>query len=233
MEKKYEMIIRRHEKTGAGQDSDRITVQGFGEAYQKGIDYRLMNPDSIIEVYASSEVQRTMTTAYAWMIGMGVFPGHLRKDEKLFFSLPKEKKQIIRGMTDPMKQYEILFNDPSVQPFVEESGKAFADYVVRELNMPRLPEHSFRNLTIHNGPPINAGYLVLAGKPVNFDSLVGSSGIFCEGQGFDVSLRQDGSLSVVELSVMGKKEEFSLEEITGRSRFKGWNGGSLEFDPRS
>jgi hypothetical protein len=216
----YEIIVRRHEKTMPSPNNDTITQEGFGLAYKRGMEYRAKNQGAIFDVFASSGAQRTVTTAYAWMAGLGISPAHLRKDDRLFFNLPNEKKQAIRILKDPAEQYKLLFDDPLVQPYVEESGRSLANYVVGMLNTPRMPEHAFRDVTIHNGPPINAGYLILTGKPVNYESLISSSGIFNEGEGFDVMLRKDGSLSIVEIAIeipsIKKTEEFSLEEITQR-----------------
>ncbi len=211
-------LIRRHEKTAKGPDGkklDKPTPEGFANAYKKGGDLLNKYPDSKFLAF-HSKADRTRIAAVAWLLGAESKVIQPSYDPLLdSVAMDHEAKQKLRDMSDKHEQYRKIFE--LYTPELIECGKNISQSIYNE----SAYVHSFTDqpepdmaIKITHGPIIDVAFLTILGKPVSYESALEHTGLFKEGEGFDVAVRQEGSLYIADLSIGDSiKKTRPLEEL--------------------
>ena len=219
-DKKYDLIqvVRRHGKTMKGKDGkklDQPTPDGVARLYAFGKELREQFPD--YEIFGThSEADRTYISVASVLMGAGVAPvdGYLTKTGALnVLAVPKEELNVLRNMKDVDARTQKIFDD--LRPVAEEAGTRIAKYLVGSLQSSVEQEREVLNVTFSHGPPMEAAYLVLTGQPISYDNVIAMGGIPAE-TGFDLGLRKDGLLDVVDVKLPERKVmTYSLADLVG------------------
>jgi hypothetical protein len=215
-------LIRRHEKTQKGPDGkklDKPTPEGLANAYRKGMDVKRDYPEHVVNGY-HSKTDRAYDACAAWLMGADALPVHenIGYDPGLdSINIDHETRSKIRDMPDKEKQMRLIFSE--LKPQLEEAGKRIANSLIERCQqyIQSGGEAPSVDVKVTHGPVIDAAYLTLIGQPITYENAMRETGIFNEGEGFDVTLRK-GNFYVVELQAKGKKVVHKLDKLAENTR---------------
>ncbi|MCX6707953.1 MAG: hypothetical protein NT001_07540 [Candidatus Woesearchaeota archaeon] len=226
-------MIRRHEKTDRSLDgklADRPTPEGFANAYRKGIELGEQYGSKGFEIRGvHSGTCRTFQCCTAYLLGAGValLPNISYSSRLNMISLSEQESDYMRNIKDKEEQYHTIFTRYLKE--LTAAGSNVADFVISQCenykmrgmrckgNLSLSPFPSL-NVELSHGSVMDAAYLILSGKEVNFDNAARETGFFPEGEGFDVAFpfQKFNGIYRAEIMLKGKPEIYPLEELRER-----------------
>ncbi len=213
-----ENIIRRHEQTDAlasGLKADRPTPNGLALAYQKGIAVRNKYPDSEMKGY-HSETHRTKLCCAAWMMGTGNELDTLRADPLLnLMQISSAELEKLRNIHDVEVHERTLFERYHDQ--VLAAGKNVLRHITHNLfeyHQRREEQRKPRvNISISHGPPMDAAYVLMIARPLTYEVVMQETHVIQEGEGFNLTLFEEGKTSLIELCYQERKRIYRVDEL--------------------
>jgi hypothetical protein len=210
--------VRRHGNTmtdKSGNKLDRPTTQGIARLYDLGQNLREEFSNHQIRGI-HSEADRTYISVASVLMGAGITPvdKYLTETSALnVLIVPKDQLQQLRNMTDVDARTKRIFD--KLRPIAEEAGNRIASYLIKSLQTAVEQEDRTLDITFSHGPPMEAAYLVLTGQPINYDNVTRMGGI-SEEKGFDLGLRKDGHLDVVDIKLQDNPvKTYDLIDLVG------------------
>jgi len=215
-----DQLVRRHEETARGDDGkklDRPTPEGLAKAYGKGIALREQYSEQEIRGF-HSEKQRTYQCCAAWLLGAGVpLEGNIEANPNLnMMRVSPEELEAMRNAPTKEEDYRMIFDDYT------EQITAAAHNLIEHIDQGVLGGFAFNEkglwipcveLNLTHGPVMDAAFAILTGNKVSYETVMQTSGIFDEGEGFDVKLRKENGIYFVDLETKERARTYRMQEF--------------------
>jgi len=197
-----------------GKKLDQPTPESVARLYSWGKELRERFLEYEI-VGTHSEAGRTYISVTSVLMGAGVTPvySHLTETAALnVLAMTPVFLAQVRNMADIEERNRLIFDD--YRRISEEAGTRIASHLVRNLQSAIEQEGRVVNVSFSHGPPLDAAYLSLIREPISYDNVVKHTGGISVESGFDLGLRRDGHLDVVDIKLPKRSvKTYSLAEL--------------------